>query len=197
MHFIETIKNYIPKCDQEKHDREIILDYIKDYEFNILTRENRIAHMTSSGLILNETLDKILMVHHNIYQTWAWTGGHADGNSDLLEVAISEGLEETGIEFLEPLSTEPLAIDILPVLGHIKRGHYVSAHLHLNITYVLIGDESKSLVIKEDENSGVKWILVSDLKRYSNELYMIDVYLKIIESARNFKGLQRISKDFK
>ena len=187
MHYIDTIKNYNSTNDQEKSDRKVILDYIKDYEDNILTRENKVAHMTSSGLILNKSMDKILMVHHNIYKTWAWTGGHADGNTDLLEVAIIEGKEETGLENLVPLSIEPLSIDILPVFGHIKNGSYVSAHLHLNVTYVLIGDESEGLVIKEDENSGVMWIPVSELSLYSNEQFMIEVYLKIVESAINFK----------
>ena len=49
--------------------------------------------MTSSGLIFNKNLDKILMVHHNIYNTWSWTGGHADGEDDLLKVAIKEAKE--------------------------------------------------------------------------------------------------------
>ncbi|GAB6107215.1 NUDIX hydrolase [Fusibacter bizertensis] len=188
MDYKETIEKYLPTVDQEKSDRNIILNYIKDYECNILTRENQVAHITSSGLILNKNLDKILMVHHNIYQTWAWTGGHADGNADLLEVAIKEGKEETGLENLIPLSIEPLAIDILPVLGHIKKGNYVSAHLHLNVTYVLIADELERLKIKEDENSGVKWILVSELEQFSNEPFMIEVYLKIVEKARRLSN---------
>jgi len=61
-----------------------------------LLRDNEIAHITSSGFILNKSLDKALLIHHNIRNVWAWTGGHADGNSNLLEVAIQEAVEETG-----------------------------------------------------------------------------------------------------
>lgn len=78
MNFKEAILKYQPINEQEKSDKEIILDYIDHFHDNILTREDQIAHMTSSGLILNKSLDKILMIHHNIYNTWAWTGGHAD-----------------------------------------------------------------------------------------------------------------------
>ena len=62
--------------------------------------------MTASGFIVNEARNKTLMVHHNIYNSWSWTGGHADGDSDLLAVALREAREETGIVNVTPLSRE-------------------------------------------------------------------------------------------
>lgn len=44
------------------------------------------------------------MAYHNIYKSWAWTGGHSDGDSDLLNVALKEAKEETGLENLKVLS---------------------------------------------------------------------------------------------
>ncbi|KKH67456.1 hypothetical protein DU75_05775, partial [Methanosarcina mazei] len=102
MNFKEAIQRYKPINPQEKMDKEVVLDYIDQFYENILTRENKIAHMTSSGLILNKSLDKILMIHHKIYNTWAWTGGHADGMSDMLDVALKEAKEETGVCNIEP-----------------------------------------------------------------------------------------------
>ncbi len=96
MDFREEILKYQPINEQETNDKKIILDYIDHLDEDILTRKNQIAHMTSSGVVLNKSLDKILMIHHNIYSTWTWTGGHADGNSDMLEVALKEAKEETG-----------------------------------------------------------------------------------------------------
>ena len=90
---------------------------------NILTRENAFAHLTSSGFILNENKDKVLMIYHNLYNSWAWTGGHADGEDDLLEVAIKEAKEETGVVNIHPLSTQIMSLDILPVWGHMKKGN--------------------------------------------------------------------------
>ncbi len=155
----------------------------------VLTRQNSVAHLTSSGLIVNKSLDKMLMVHHNIYNTWAWTGGHADGDSDLLAVAIREGQEETGVQRLTPLTDQIASLDVLPVYGHVRKGQYVSTHLHLNVTYVLIADENHRLQANEDENSGVAWVPVDELAAYSNEPYLIGVYLKIVERARELKGI--------
>lgn len=186
MNYLDAIESYEPACEQEAADQKVILRTIHNHPTDILTRANQIAHITSSGLILNKSLDKLLMVHHNIYNTWAWTGGHADGDSDLLEVAIREGKEETGIRKLTPLSEQIASIDILPVYGHFKREAYVPSHLHLNVAYVLIADEDERLHINADENSGVAWVPVEDLNGYSNEPYLIAVYLKIIKRARGW-----------
>lgn len=185
MNFREEIMKYQPINEQEKNDKKVILDYIDFFYENILTRENQIAHMTSSGLILNKSLDKILMIHHNIYDTWTWTGGHADGDSDMLKVALKEAKEETGLCNVRPLIYDLASIDILPVYGHIKRGKYVSAHLHLNTSYILIADEGDKLAINEEETSDVGWVEVSSLHEYSNEPYLIEVYKKIIDKGRN------------
>jgi len=184
MSYLNEIIRYEPSNEQEDNDKKIILSYIKDYPHNILTRENEIAHMTSSGLILNEALDKILMIHHNIYNTWTWTGGHADGDMNMLEIAVKEAIEETGVKSVRPLTEHMAAIDILPVYGHEKRGRYVSAHLHLNTSYALIADENDEFILNEDETSGVEWVDVDRLHEYSNEPYLIDVYMKIVNKAR-------------
>lgn len=183
MNYKSEIEKYIPSNLQEESDKNIILDYIERYD-NVLLRENKIAHITSSGLVLNRSLDKVLMVHHNIYNTWSWTGGHADGEKNTLKVAIKEAVEETGVNDIFPLTENIVSLDILPVYGHIKKGKYVSAHIHLSISYVLIANEEDTLVVKEDENSGVKWIKVSEIEKLSNEPYLINIYNKIIEKAK-------------
>ncbi|RDY26073.1 NUDIX domain-containing protein [Romboutsia weinsteinii] len=185
MLYKDQIERFTPLTEQEENDKKIIIEYIDKFNHNVLLRENEIAHITSSGFIMNPTMDKVLMVHHNIYNTWAWTGGHADGDSDLLYVALKEAKEETGICNIKPLSEEIVSIDILPVYGHVKKGNYVSAHLHLSIAYVLISDEDEELTIKEDENSGVKWIAIDKISDFSNEPYLIEIYKKIILRAKN------------
>lgn len=181
----KAISDYIPVNMQEKSDKKIMLDYIDAFHQNILKRENKIAHMTSSALILNESLDKILMIHHNIYNTWTWTGGHADGDADMLTVAVKEAKEETGIINPRPLTMDIASVDIIPVYGHMKREEYVSAHLHLNTSFILIADENETLIVNEDETSGVRWIDSSRLQEYSNEPYLIGIYNKILKKARD------------
>ena len=74
------IENYIPTGEQEENDRQIILELINTYD-NLLTRENKLAHFTTSSMVFNKKMNKVLMIYHNIYDSWAWTGGHADGDA--------------------------------------------------------------------------------------------------------------------
>jgi len=183
LNYIDEIKNYIPKDAQEIQDKKVILNCIELFPQNILLRDNEIAHITSSGFILNKSLSKVLMIHHNIRNTWAWTGGHADGDADLLAVATREALEETGVN-VTPISTSIASIDILTVTRHFKNKRYINAHLHLSIAYLFTANEEDSLVVNPDENSGVKWF---PIEKINEELFTDrDVYLysKLINRAK-------------
>jgi 8-oxo-dGTP pyrophosphatase MutT (NUDIX family) len=182
MNWIEEIKEYKPYNEQEEKDKEIILSCVDNFE-DILTRNNPTAHITSSSFVINRNRDKVLMVYHNIYNSWSWTGGHADGDDDLLAVAIKEAKEETGVTKIQLINKNIFSLDILPVFGHMKKGKYVSAHLHLSVTYLLQGDENEALIVKEDENSDVKWIPIDEINDYCNEPHMNKVYGKLIDKA--------------
>lgn len=189
MHFIELIKNYTPYNEQEAKDKAVILNCLEVFE-DVLTRNNKIAHITSSAFVVNKTRDKVLVVHHNIYNSWSWTGGHADGEEDLLSVAIKELKEETGVNNSHLVTLGIFSLDILPVLGHMKRGEYVSPHLHLSVAFLIEADEADVLMVKEDENSGVRWIPLDELNEYSNEAHMHKVYDKFSSKIRDLMDLQ-------
>lgn len=175
-----TIENYKPVCEQEEKDRKIMLHFLQS-NADCLTRENRIAHFTASSWIFNERRDKVLMVYHNIYDSWSWTGGHADGEADLLQVAVREAKEETGVESIKTIMEQPCSLEIITVDGHIKRGAYVPSHLHLNLTYLLEAAEDQRLTTKADENSGVQWISIDRLKEYVSEPWMMKwIYEKLL-----------------
>jgi len=178
MDFKKELEKYVPYNEQEENDREMMLKYIDTFE-DVLTRENRMCHFTASSWIVNKERTKILMIYHKIYDSWAWTGGHCDGDSDMLHVALKEATEETGIENFKVLSDGIYSIEIVSVDGHVKRGKYVPTHLHLNISYLLEADEHDELRIKEDENSGVKWIDISEINNVVSEPKMLPIYEKM------------------
>lgn len=181
----EKIYNYKPYNNQEQKDREIMLKYIDTFD-NILTRENEFAHFTASIWAVNPQKTKILMCYHNIYQSWALTGGHSDGEADLLKVAIKELKEETGVKNIKILKQEPFSLEVLTVNGHIKRGKYVSSHIHLNLTYLIEIDENEELHNKEDENSNVKWIPIEQIDKESTEEWIKkNIYTKEKEKLKS------------
>ena len=179
MELRNQIEKYKPYNEQEEKDKKLMLKYIDTFE-DVLTRKNEFGHFTASSWAVNKDRTKVLMIYHNIYKSWTWTGGHADGESDLLKTAIRELKEETGVENVKVLNDDIFSLEIICVNGHIKNGKYVSSHVHLNLTYLLEIDEKETLKIKKDENSGVKWINIEDIEKTSNEKWMKEtVYKKL------------------
>lgn len=186
MNLKEQIEKYEPYNEQEENDKEIMLESINTFD-DVLTRQNKMCHFTASNWIVNKERTKVLMVYHNIYKSWAWTGGHCDGDSDLLHVALKEATEETGLEHLKLLSDGIYGIQIIPVDSHIKIGKFVSSHLHLDCCFLIEADENEALKIKEDENSGVKWVDIDKAVEITNEERMKPIYKKLNGKMKKLK----------
>ena len=183
MNFREQIFDYIPFNEQEERDKKLIIEWLSEPE--VFKRESERAHFTASAWVVNPERTKVLMIYHNIYDSWAWMGGHADGEEDLFKVAEREAKEESGITDIRPVSEDILSIEIVTVSGHEKRGEYVSSHLHLNATYLFEAPEDQELFIKPDENSGVMWIDIDDIKNKSTEKWFIErIYSKLIAKTK-------------
>lgn len=152
-----------------------------------LDRENQIAHFTASIWTINPERTKTLMVYHNIYDSWSWIGGHADGMEDLRSVAMRELQEETGVRDAALLGGDIFSLESLTVNGHVRRGLYVPSHLHLNVTYLAEAREQEALIVNADENQAVKWWSFEDALRVPNEPWMIThVYKSWSKSANDW-----------
>lgn len=183
MDFYEALKQYVPRDEQERTDKAVMLDCLARYA-DVYERSNLLFHVTASAWITNESRDRVLMIYHNIYDSWAWTGGHADGERDLLKVALREAMEETGLLSVRPASDRLLSIETLTVNPHFKRGRFVPAHLHLNGTYLLIADDAEPLRVKRDENSAVRWFLPDEAIEACSEPWMRPVYRRLNERMK-------------
>ena len=186
MSVVDEIKNYAPCNEQEACDKAVILDFLEK-NTDAFSRDNLVAHMTASSWIVNPARTKVVMVYHRIYDSWSWTGGHADGERDLLSVALREAREETGLRHVRPVSDRIFSLEVLTVDGHEKRGVYVPSHLHLNVTYLLEADEGDTLRVCEAENSGVRWFSLEAALEASTEPWFVErIYKKLNEKLSLF-----------
>ena len=174
-----AIQEYNPFNEQEAADKALILGFLAEND-DAFYRTNLIAHMTASAWVVNPAHNRVLMVYHKIYDSWSWTGGHADGDEDLAAVALREVKEETGVRSARLLSDEIFSLESLTVDGHEKNGAYVSSHLHLNVTYLVEADEHDALSVCDAENSGVAWFSLDDALRASTEPWFVErIYKKL------------------
>ena len=180
---IEQIENYTPFNEQEERDKAQILAFLRSGT-ELFTRENPVAHLTASAWVGSPDRKQVVMVYHNLYKSWSWMGGHADGDHDLLHDAKKEVMEECGLKELSVVSPEIFSLEVLCVDGHEKKGKYLSSHLHLNVTYLFEADPAQPLRIKPDENSDVAWVKAKDVAQNTNEVWFRDrIYSKLQKKA--------------
>ncbi len=186
MSITDDLQAFSPYNEQESADRAFILERLAN-DANVFERSAP-AHMACSIWTVDPTFSQTLLVYHNIYDSWSWIGGHADGQRDLAAVALRELAEETGVEGACLAPAGPgglLSCEVLTVDGHVKRGAYVSSHLHLNVTYLAVADPNENVRIKPDENNGVRWVALDDAIALSSEPWIRErIYRKLIEKTR-------------
>lgn len=134
-------------------------------EPNCFERSNAEGHFTGSALIVDEAVQKTLLVHHRKYDKWVQTGGHCDGVVDPFFTAWEEAYQESGLKDIRPLEPWKIAdiniAEVLPYGG-------VPYHLHYDIRYVLVADCRHPLVVSHESND-VRWVDVARLRDYSSE----------------------------
>src|SRR5688572_20321275 len=78
-------------------------------------RDNLPGHITGSAWILDQSRQSVLLVHHGTLNKWLQPGGHADGEENVLNVALREADEETGLKNFLLLQENIFDLDIHPI----------------------------------------------------------------------------------
>lgn len=180
----QEIENYNPFNEQEERDKESFLKFLDTFD-DVLTRDNIFGHFSSSALVVNKQRTKMLVVYHIINDGWMYPGGHADGEDDLLSVAIREVEEETGLK-AKVLDKNIFSIQTATTKGHIKKGKYISAHIHFDVLYLLEAEDTEPLSFKDDESKGVKWIEFKDATNNEIVDFIRPVHQKIINKLNKY-----------
>ena len=184
-HLTQALLSFEPFNEQEQRDREVLLHAIAEHQEALLFRSSLCAHLTASAWVVSPDMKQVLMAYHNLYHAWSWLGGHADGDADLLHVALKEVREESGVTKVIPVSEQIYSVEVLTVDGHEKKGVYVPSHLHLNVTYLLTADPLEPVRMKTDENSGVRWFLRDEAPDASSEIWFRErIYRKLNQKLR-------------
>ncbi|MEI6806293.1 MAG: GrpB family protein [Myxococcaceae bacterium] len=150
--FIKLTK-YNPASPKELAYKERMLELLKNTP-NCFERSSLKAHFTASAWLLNKAGDKALLMHHTKLDRWFQLGGHADGDHNLLRVAIKESQEESGINQIVAVDSNIFDIDIHPIPA---RGDKEPGHEHFDVRFLLevTSDED---VIQNGESKELRWI---------------------------------------
>lgn len=190
MSLLEELESYKPYDELEAITIESIKQFLEAFGDFAYSRDCLPGHMSTLVWVVNPQRTKTLLGYHNLYKTFTWFGGHADGEKDLLKNAKKEMEEETGISEFKVLNDgKPVDYVVLKVLSHTKNGKKIPDHLHFAAGYIFEVSEDKIYRIAEGENSAIKWINNENiLKTITEKDEIISIYKRIIEKVKNLKN---------
>ena len=122
----------------------------------------RPGHLTGSAFVVDPVFGRALLMFHTKLQKWLQPGGHADGDTNLANVALREATEETGIEGLF------VVVPAIDVDIHRVDPPNEDAHLHLDVRFLVIAPPSAKPV-GNHESQDLRWVDEADFADYSNE----------------------------
>jgi 8-oxo-dGTP pyrophosphatase MutT (NUDIX family) len=174
---LELLATYAEKHPAEKACSNQIIEFVGQYE-TCFNRELLVGHMTGSAWIVNRAGTHTLLTHHKKLNKWLQPGGHADGDSDILQVAKREADEESGLISLKIETDQIFDIDIHQIPA---RAHELQ-HLHHDIRFVFRAAESEDFIVSE-ESHDLAWVEITRLEEYNSEesvRRMAQKWLKVI-----------------
>ncbi|MBC8346512.1 MAG: NUDIX hydrolase [Candidatus Marinimicrobia bacterium] len=139
-------------------------------------RNNLYGHFTGSAWVIDETREWVLMTHHRQLNQWLQLGGHADGCSNLLTVALEEAKEESGLTDFRVLSQDIFDLDV----HHIPQYKDVPSHLHFDIRFILECQHGTDNIVVSDESHDVAWIHKNDVLNKNSEESMVRMLKKTL-----------------
>lgn len=146
------LQSYIPSDLNEQHYKTQMLEFLSKYP-DCFERFLEVGHFTASAWLLDKDGTKALLMHHAKLGGWFQLGGHSDGNPNLLEVAIKEASEESGLENIQAISTDIFDIDIHLIPENAKE----KVHFHYDVRFLLRHDGSDVVKINH-ESKELRWI---------------------------------------
>lgn len=165
----------------DAHEAEMTADTIRFVETreDCFLRSQLSGHLTGSAWIVSPDRTRTLLTHHRKLDKWLQLGGHADGDPDLLAVAMKEAREESGLTRLKAVSAAPFDVDrhLIPE----RKG--VPEHFHYDLRFMIEADPAEPLVISH-ESKDLAWVEVTRVTSLNPEESMARMVRKTPRVAR-------------
>ncbi len=153
---VASLRNYTSKFEEEKLFVSKFSELLSHPE--AFQRNHLPGHITGSSWILDESRKLTLLTHHATLNKWLQPGGHADGEENVLNVALREAEEETGLKIFTLLQENIFDLDIHPIPA--RNGF--PAHLHYDIRFLFEASKEAKIIVSE-ESHDVAWKSLDEL----------------------------------
>jgi 8-oxo-dGTP pyrophosphatase MutT (NUDIX family) len=159
---LQLLKNHQPSTTEETQFKQQMIDFVEQNP-DCFERSLLIGHITGSAWIVDKSRQFTLLTHHRKLDKWFQTGGHCDGDSDVLNVALKEAQEETGLLDIQVISPNIFDIDIHEIPA--RKG--VPQHLHYDVRFLFEADMNEPLIVSS-ESSDLAWVALSKVSQLND-----------------------------
>lgn len=170
---LTLLKNHNPTDPPEILFTEQITAFVLENP-DCFERTLLMGHVTGSAWIVDKSRQFTLLTHHRKLDKWFQTGGHCDGDSDVLNVALKEAQEESGLPDIQIISPEIFDIDI----HEIPERKGVSAHLHYDVRFLFEADMNEALNISS-ESTDLAWVVLSEVSKLNDSESIMRMVRKV------------------
>jgi len=160
---LTKLREYQPYDSHERDMYETLVRFVET-ESECFERSLKIGHITGSAWIVDTSGTRALLTHHHKLDRWLQLGGHADGDPDILRVALREAHEESGLPNIRPLSEAIFDVDVHPIPA---RGDE-PRHFHYDVRFLLEADANAPLVISS-ESKDLAWVPLNEMTHFTDE----------------------------
>ncbi|MHC5109185.1 MAG: NUDIX hydrolase [Planctomycetota bacterium] len=169
---LQQLRAYQPGDQAQESARDRMIDFISSYS-DCFDRSLAIGHITASSLLLDYTGTRCLLTHHRKLGKWLQPGGHADGDTDVLRVAMREAEEESGLNGIAPVSPSIFDVDIHMIPDH----DGIPSHLHYDVRFLLRTTDRSPLVVSE-ESFALAWVDSTDWHEFVTDESVLRLFRK-------------------
>ena len=164
---VNLLTDYLHSYPQEATTVNRYIDFVRNHS-DCFERSQLAGHVTGSAWLVNRAGTHVLLTHHRKLNRCLQLGGHADGQTNALEVALKEATEESGIENIQALSEALFDVDI----HQIPERNHEPAHFHYDARFALQVTDSDSFTVS-DESHALAWVPISDMANHTDEVSML------------------------
>ncbi len=137
------------------------------------------GHLTGSAWVVDATRQWALLTHHRKLGRWLQLGGHADGEPDLLAVALREAREESGLPDVTPLSAALFDVD----RHWIPERPGEPGHWHHDLRFLLLAGRTAPLVVSR-ESKDLAWVRLAGVAQLNPDISLARMVRKTLESIK-------------
>ncbi len=172
---LELLSHYRQQCPSELAAVDELIKFVSTNS-KCFERDLLIGHVTGSAWLVDATGENVLLTHHKKLNRWLQLGGHADGDTNILSVALREAEEESGLSQIEQARFGIFDIDIhaIPARGEEPE------HLHYDVRFALQAKGDQNFIVSEESNQ-LAWVPISKLAEFVQDKSMLRMAGKWLE----------------